>query len=103
MPGFDTSGDTGSGRLLFPFFRKATSKRAEPRVSLILPAALRSLADVRNHVFEWESKNITVKLSCGIATAGELEDHETEKDLILKADARLYDAKRSHNLKHMLN
>ena len=63
----------------------------------------RVLSDVRNHVFEWESKKIAVKISCGIATAGELENHETEEDLISKADSRLYDAKHSQNQKHMLN
>lgn len=59
----------------------------------------RILADIRNHIFEWESNKITVKLSCGVSTIGELESHETEKDLISKADARLYNAKRSQNFK----
>ena len=63
----------------------------------------RVLTDVRNHMFEWESKKLTVKISCGIATAGELKHHETEKDLISKADARLYEAKRSQHLNYMLN
>jgi diguanylate cyclase (GGDEF)-like protein len=63
----------------------------------------RVLSDIRNHVFEWESKTIDVKISCGMSTAGELEKLETEKDLISKADARLYDAKHSQNLKYMHN
>jgi diguanylate cyclase (GGDEF)-like protein len=58
----------------------------------------RVLSDVGKHVFEWESKRLNIKISCGISTAGELENHETEKDLISKADARLYRAKRSQNL-----
>lgn len=58
----------------------------------------RVLSDVDNHVFKWESEKIIVKISCGISTTGELENHETEKDLISRADARLYHAKRSQNL-----
>ena len=61
----------------------------------------RILSDVRNQAFEWESETIDVKISCGISTAGELEKHDTETDLISKADERLYDAKQSQHLKYM--
>jgi diguanylate cyclase (GGDEF)-like protein len=62
----------------------------------------RVLSDIRNHVFEWESTKISIKISCGISTAGELKNHETENDLISKADERLYHAKRSQNLKYSM-
>jgi diguanylate cyclase (GGDEF)-like protein len=62
----------------------------------------RILFDVANHVFEWESKKISIKISCGISSASELENHETEEDLISKADTRLYHAKRSQDLKYSL-
>jgi diguanylate cyclase (GGDEF)-like protein len=62
----------------------------------------RVLHDVGNHVFEWESERMNIKISCGISTAGELENHETEEDLISKADARLYHAKRSQNFKYSM-
>ena len=62
----------------------------------------RVLSDVEKHAFEWESNQINVKISCGISTTGELENHEDEKDLISKADTRLYSAKRSQNLKYCM-
>jgi diguanylate cyclase (GGDEF)-like protein len=62
----------------------------------------RILSDVGNHVFEWESKKLSINISCGISTAGELKNHETEKDLISRADARLYYAKRSQALKYSM-
>ncbi len=62
----------------------------------------RILSDVANHVFEWESKQISIKISCGISTASELEKHESETDLISKADARLYHAKRTQDLNYCL-
>ena len=62
----------------------------------------RVLSDVGNHVFEWKSKKISVKISCGISTAGELENYGTEEDLISQADARLYHAKLSQNLKYTM-
>ncbi len=62
----------------------------------------RILSDVGNHVFEWESKQLDINISCGISTAGELKNHETEKDLISKADTRLYDAKRSRTLNYSM-
>jgi diguanylate cyclase (GGDEF)-like protein len=60
----------------------------------------RVLSDVKKHTFEWESNQINVKISCGISTTGELESHEDEKDLITKADNRLYSAKRTQDLKY---
>jgi GGDEF domain-containing protein len=62
----------------------------------------RVLSDVGNHVFEWESKKLSITISCGISTAGELKNHETEEDLISKADVRLYHAKHSQNLKYSM-
>jgi diguanylate cyclase (GGDEF)-like protein len=62
----------------------------------------RVLSDVEKHAFEWESNQMDVKISCGISTTGELENHEDEKDLISKADTRLYSAKRSQNLKYCM-
>jgi diguanylate cyclase (GGDEF)-like protein len=62
----------------------------------------RVLSDVGNHVFKWESEKISIKISCGISTADELEKHETEADLISKADARLYHAKRSQSVKYSM-
>jgi len=62
----------------------------------------RVLHDVEKHAFEWESNQMNVKISCGISATGELENHEDEKDLISKADARLYSAKRSQNLKYCM-
>ena len=62
----------------------------------------RVLSDVEKHAFEWESNQMDVKISCGISTTGELENHEDEKDLISKADTRLYSAKHSQNLKYCM-
>jgi diguanylate cyclase (GGDEF)-like protein len=62
----------------------------------------RVLSDVKKHTFEWESNQINVKISCGISTTGELESHEDEKDLITKADTRLYSAKRTQDLKYCM-
>ncbi len=62
----------------------------------------RVLSDVEKHAFERESNQMDVKISCGISTSGELENHENEKDLISKADTRLYSAKRSQNLKYCM-
>ena len=62
----------------------------------------RVLSDIEKHAFEWESNQMNVKISCGISTTGELENHEDEKDLISKADTRLYSAKRSQDLKYCM-
>ena len=62
----------------------------------------RVLSDVENHAFEWESNQINVRISCGISTTGELENHEDEKDLISKADTRLYSSKRLQDLKYCM-
>jgi len=58
----------------------------------------RVLSTVMNHNFRWKSERIKVKISCGISTTSELECQDNEKELISKADSRLYMAKRSHNL-----
>jgi diguanylate cyclase (GGDEF)-like protein len=57
----------------------------------------RVMSDLKNQVLKWESKRIKVRISCGISTSSELVKHEGEEDLISKADARLYDAKRTQN------
>ena len=62
----------------------------------------RVLSDVEKHPFEWESNQMNIKISCGISTTGELENHEDEKALISKADTRLYSVKRSQNLKYCM-
>lgn len=62
----------------------------------------RVLLDVEKHSFEWETNKIKVKISYGISTTSELANHENEKDLISKADARLFSAKRSQNLKYSM-
>ncbi len=62
----------------------------------------RVLSDVEKHAFEWESNQINVRMSCGISTTGELENHEDEKDLISKADTRLYSSKRLQDLKYCM-
>ena len=60
----------------------------------------RVLSAVENHNFKWKSKKIKVKISCGISTSEELRFQQNEKELISKADARLYRAKRSQDLIH---
>jgi diguanylate cyclase (GGDEF)-like protein len=60
----------------------------------------RVLSAVENHNFKWKSKKIKVKISWGISTSGELRSQQNEKELISKADARLYRAKRSQDLIH---
>jgi diguanylate cyclase (GGDEF)-like protein len=62
----------------------------------------RVLSAVENHSFKWKSKKIKVKISCGISTTGELHSQQNEKELISKADARLYMAKRSQDLIHSI-
>ena len=62
----------------------------------------RVLSDIEKYAFEWESNQMDVKISCGISTTGELENHEDEKDLISKADTRLYNAKHSQNPKYCM-
>jgi diguanylate cyclase (GGDEF)-like protein len=56
----------------------------------------RALSAIRHHNFEWMSEKITVEVSCGIATAGELGHLDGTKDLIAIADSRLYHSKRSY-------
>jgi diguanylate cyclase (GGDEF)-like protein len=62
----------------------------------------RVLSAVQNHDFKCKSKKIKVKISCGISTTSELHSKQNEKELISKADARLYMAKRSQNLVHSM-
>jgi diguanylate cyclase (GGDEF)-like protein len=62
----------------------------------------RVLSAVQNHDFKWKSKKIKVKISCGISTTSELHSQQNEKELISKADARLYMAKRSQDLVHSM-
>jgi len=62
----------------------------------------RVLSDIKKRAFDWESHHLNVKISCGISTTSELENHEDEKDLISKADTRLYSAKRSQDLKYCM-
>ena len=57
----------------------------------------RVISELQNQVLEWDSERIKVRISCGISTTSELVKHEGEKELILKADARLYEAKRTQN------
>jgi diguanylate cyclase (GGDEF)-like protein len=62
----------------------------------------RVLSAVQNHDFKCKSKKIKVKISCGISTTSELHSQQNEKELISKADARLYMAKRSQDLVHSM-
>ena len=57
----------------------------------------RLLRTIMTHAFEWGPAKITVEISYGISTTGELEKGEKEEELIHRADARLYAAKRSRN------
>ncbi|MEE8431656.1 MAG: GGDEF domain-containing protein [Candidatus Desulfatibia sp.] len=57
----------------------------------------RVISKLKNQVLEWGSERIKVRISCGISTTSELVKHESEEELISKADARLYDAKRTQN------
>lgn len=58
----------------------------------------RILHAIKNHTFEWGPESIKVEITYGIATITELEKEDDDKELILKADSRLYHAKRSRNL-----
>lgn len=57
----------------------------------------RVISELKNQVLEWGSERIKVRISCGISTTSELLKHQSEEELISKADARLYDAKRTQN------
>jgi diguanylate cyclase (GGDEF)-like protein len=57
----------------------------------------RVMSELKNQVLEWGSERIKLRISCGISTSSELVKHESEEELISKADARLYDAKRTQN------
>jgi diguanylate cyclase (GGDEF)-like protein len=50
----------------------------------------RILLSVRNQAFRWKTNKLYVDISYGISTSLELGALETEEDLILKADSRLY-------------
>ena len=62
----------------------------------------RVLSAVENHDFRWKSEKIKVKISCGISTTSELHSQQNEKELISKADNRLFTAKRSQDLIHSI-
>jgi len=57
----------------------------------------RVLSTIKNHHFHWKSERIAVAISYGISTSSELGTAEGEKELISKADSRLYHAKRSQS------
>ena len=57
----------------------------------------RILANVRDYAFDWESDRIDVTIGYGISTTNEIKKGDTEKELIQKADSRLYDAKRARD------
>jgi len=57
----------------------------------------RVLVNIQNYAFDWESESIDVKICYGISTTGELKKGDTEKELIQRADSRLYDAKRARD------
>jgi diguanylate cyclase (GGDEF)-like protein len=57
----------------------------------------RILANVRDYAFDWGSERIDVTIGYGISTTNELEKGDTEKELIQRADSRLYDAKRARD------
>ena len=55
----------------------------------------RILYTIKHHVFEWRSEKIKVEISHGISTLIEIDKGHDEKELIHKADSRLYHMKRS--------
>ena len=57
----------------------------------------RILHAIKNHTFEWGPERIKVNITYGIATITELEKEDDDRELILMADSRLYQAKRSRN------
>jgi diguanylate cyclase (GGDEF)-like protein len=68
----------------------------ETEIKMAETLMARALSTIRHHNFEWKSEKITVEVSCGIATAGELGHLDGTRDLIAIADSRLYDSKRSY-------
>lgn len=62
----------------------------------------RILSAVKDRAFIWKTEEIEVKISCGISTSGELENYESEKDLMAKADSRLYGAKYAKNYRYSM-
>ncbi len=63
----------------------------------------RVLRNLKDHAFEWESERIKVEISLGISTTDELKKGEGEKELIQKADSRLYIAKQSPDFPYQLS
>jgi len=63
----------------------------------------RVLHNLKNHAFEWESERIKVEISLGISTTDELKKGEGEKELIQRADSRLYVAKQSPDFPYQLS
>jgi diguanylate cyclase (GGDEF)-like protein len=58
----------------------------------------RILQTIRHHTFEWRPERIKVEISYGISTSLEIEKGQDEKELIHRADSRLYHLKRSSTL-----
>jgi diguanylate cyclase (GGDEF)-like protein len=54
----------------------------------------RILHTIKNHTFEWRAERIKVEISHGISTTLEIEKGQDEKELIHRADSRLYHLKR---------
>jgi len=71
-----------------------------PETDMLSAEALvkRMLHAVRNHSFKWRSEGITVEISCGISTTGDLEEGGNDEEFIHRADSRLYTAKQSREL-----
>ena len=63
----------------------------------------RVLHNLKDHAFEWESERIKVEISLGISTTDELKKGEGEKELIQRADSRLYVAKQSPDFPYQLS
>ncbi|NOQ96491.1 MAG: diguanylate cyclase [Desulfobacterales bacterium] len=63
----------------------------------------RVLRDLKDHAFEWESERIKVEISLGVSTTDELKKGEGEKELIQKADSRLYIAKQSPDFSYQVS
>ncbi|MBW1716579.1 MAG: diguanylate cyclase [Deltaproteobacteria bacterium] len=63
----------------------------------------RVLHNLKDHAFEWESESIKVEISLGISNTSELRKGEGEKELIQRADSRLYVAKQSPDFPYQLS
>jgi len=63
----------------------------------------RVVGNLQNHQFEWERKSMKVEISYGASTTKELRKGEMEKELIQRADSRLYAAKHARGLPYQLS